>query len=226
MEDETQTVIKTLVCVVPLFLVVVRLIVITPATNPDDLSNPKILIDEKDIKGSVMIFLGSGGHTGEMMSLVSNINMNNLHRIWVVSGNDSGSLSKCKQYEDSLKSDLSPTFVHLHRARSVGEPLLLLIKNTLVAFLDSCRKIYSLAELPSVLLLNGPGTSVPIAYILFLFKFIGLCNTRIIYVESLARVNHLSLSGKLLLPITNRFIVQWPQLAVHYKRAEYYGILV
>jgi len=37
--------------------------------------------------------------------------------------------------------------------------------------------------------------------------------TRIIYVESFARVKSLSLSGKLLRPFVDKFVVQWPEAA-------------
>lgn len=57
-------------------------------------------------------------------------------------------------------------------------------------------------------------------------QFFGLAHSKFIYVESLARVNQLSLSGRLLRPISDRFIVQWKQLADRYPGVEYYGILV
>eukprot|EP01031_Cornospumella_fuschlensis_P032110 gene32109-38831_t len=47
----------------------------------------------------------------------------------------------------------------------------------------------------------------------------------ILYVESFCRVQHLSLTGKLLYPIADRFIVQWEDLAEKYSRAEYLGDL-
>ena len=46
------------------------------------------------------------------------------------------------------------------------------------------------------------------------------------YVESFARVGGLSLSGKILYPLVDRFLVQWPQLKEKYSRAEYNGVLV
>jgi beta-1,4-N-acetylglucosaminyltransferase len=47
-----------------------------------------------------------------------------------------------------------------------------------------------------------------------------------VYVESFARVKTLSLSGKLLYPFVDRFIVQWPGLKEKWTRAEYLGVLV
>ena len=44
-------------------------------------------------------------------------------------------------------------------------------------------------------------------------QVLGLPYTRIIYVESFARVTSLSLSAKLLRPFVDTFVVQWPQVA-------------
>ena len=45
-------------------------------------------------------------------------------------------------------------------------------------------------------------------------------------VRSFARVKTLSLSGKLLLRVVDRFLVQWEELEGAGGRAEYWGILV
>ncbi|EGV60866.1 Alg14-domain-containing protein [Yamadazyma tenuis ATCC 10573] len=228
MEYETRILVRSLLVVLPLFVIVSRLIFVLPSVNSP------VINDRADgaelpswLSGSnIMIFLGSGGHTGEMMSILSKVNLTQLNRIWVVSSNDSTSILKCKEYEDTLKTNTAPSFISLLRARDVGEPLLSSLKSTIRSFIDTFLKLRQLPQLPDVLLVNGPGTSVPIAYMLFLFRFLGVGNTRIVYIESLARVNDLSLSGKLLLPITDRFIVQWPAVANRYKRAEYYGVLI
>ncbi|KAF3929878.1 hypothetical protein ABW19_dt0210085 [Dactylella cylindrospora] len=81
-------------------------------------------------------------------------------------------------------------------------------------------------EYPDVIVCNGPATGVMVVAACYLFKFFGLCKTRVIYVESFARVATLSLSGKLLLPLADRFLVQWPQLAEKYPAAEHIGFLV
>ena len=57
------------------------------------------------------------------------------------------------------------------------------------------------------------------------------CQLRTIFVESWARVTTLSLSGKLLLPFVDRFLVQWPALEGKaawkgMRKTEYVGALV
>jgi hypothetical protein len=48
---------------------------------------------------------------------------------------------------------------------------------------------------PDVVLLNGPGTCIPIAAAALLLRLLGVCCGRVVYVESIARVYRLSLSG-------------------------------
>lgn len=50
-------------------------------------------------------------------------------------------------------------------------------------------------------------------------------DVKIVYVESIARVETLSLSGKLLYLTADYFLVQWPQLQSKYPRTEYMGRL-
>lgn len=226
MEYETKIVTRTAIIILPLLALVIRLMYVLPSTNSPPQVSEMGKFDSLIQGSNIMVFLGSGGHTGEMMKLVEKIDISKFSRIWAVSSNDTTSILKCKEFENNLSLDFTSQYLTFMRARAVGEPLFLTIKSTLLSFIDIFQQLKNLKELPDVLLLNGPGTSVPIAYILFLFKFLGLGHTRIIYIESLARVTDLSLSSKLLLPISDRFIVQWPQLAYHYKRAEYYGILI
>lgn len=54
--------------------------------------------------------------------------------------------------------------------------------------------------------------------------FIGkLMNIKIIYVESIARVNSASLTGRLIYPFADLFIVQWEGLLQFYPKAKYGG---
>ena len=232
MDFESQLCIKVAVLLLPSFIIGLRLLWVLPAVNSPALGSEK----EKglgqipsELKGSnIMIFLGSGGHTGEMMRILANVDLNNFNRTWVTSSGDSTSILKCKKYEDErLTSGQNKLdYLVLHRARTVGESIILSVFSTIRSLISTIKRLYDLPQFPSILLLNGPGTSVPLAYIIFLLKFLGLCQTRIIYIESLARVKQLSVSGLLILPIADRFIVQWEQLALKYKRAEYYGILI
>lgn len=88
-------------------------------------------------------------------------------------------------------------------------------------------------DFPDLILCNGPATATIVVLTSILLRFFDVsgCNSRhkmrTLYVESWARVKRLSLSGKLLLPMVDRFLVQWPQLQrIAGGRAEYHGPLV
>jgi beta-1,4-N-acetylglucosaminyltransferase len=49
---------------------------------------------------------------------------------------------------------------------------------------------------------------------------------KLIFLESFCRVQHLSLTGRILYPIVNLFIVHWPQLTQQYPNAKYIGIIL
>lgn len=82
---------------------------------------------------------------------------------------------------------------------------------------------------PDIILTNGPGTGVIITLASLILRFFDLSETkggksRIVYVESLARCKKLSLSGKILLKVVDRFLVQWPELEGIDARAEFKGM--
>ena len=88
------------------------------------------------------------------------------------------------------------------------------------------------ADLPDLIITNGPATGVIMILASFILRFVnwrgansrGKCRT--MYVESFARVKTLSLSGKILLRVVDRFLVQWEELEGAGGRAEFWGMLV
>jgi UDP-N-acetylglucosamine:LPS N-acetylglucosamine transferase len=70
---------------------------------------------------------------------------------------------------------------------------------------------------PEAILSTGAGLAVP-------FFLIGkLLGIRLVYVESVTRTSSLSLSGRLVYRLADRFFVQWAELAAGLKRAEFAG---
>ena len=70
---------------------------------------------------------------------------------------------------------------------------------------------------PDAILSTGAGLAVP-------FFLVGkLLGIRLVYVESVTRTATISLSGRLVYPLADRFFVQWPRLAERLRRAEYAG---
>jgi UDP-N-acetylglucosamine:LPS N-acetylglucosamine transferase len=70
---------------------------------------------------------------------------------------------------------------------------------------------------PDAILSTGAGLAVP-------FFLVGkLLRIRLVYVESVTRTETISLSGRLVHPLADRFFVQWPEAAQRLRRAEYAG---
>lgn len=70
---------------------------------------------------------------------------------------------------------------------------------------------------PRIIVSTGAGIAVPFFY---MAKLYGI---RTVYVESITRLEGLSLTGRLVYPIASHFIVQSPELASKLPRAEYKG---
>lgn len=70
-------------------------------------------------------------------------------------------------------------------------------------------------EKPDIIVSTGALVAVPMMYI---GKLLG---KRVIYMESLARVEGKSLTGKLAYPIADLFIVQWETMLAYYPKAVY-----
>lgn len=96
---------------------------------------------------------------------------------------------------------------------------------------SSARALHAPPQYPDLILSNGPGTGVMVILAALLLRFVKFPSTRqgqmrTIYVESWARVKGLSLSGKILVRIVDRFLVQWAGLDGVSGRGEFRGVLV
>ncbi|MFZ1993089.1 MAG: PssD/Cps14F family polysaccharide biosynthesis glycosyltransferase [Solirubrobacteraceae bacterium] len=73
---------------------------------------------------------------------------------------------------------------------------------------------------PDAVISTGAGIAVPFLCAARLF------GKRAIYVESLARIDQLSLSGRLVYWIVTDFFVQWPELATRNPRSRFVGAIL
>ena len=53
-----------------------------------------------------------------------------------------------------------------------------------------------------------------------------LMGAKVIWLDSITNVHHLSLSGRLVRPFADLFLVQWPALARKYRGVEYVGAVI
>lgn len=86
-----------------------------------------------------------------------------------------------------------------------------LIKNTFLAF-KILRK-----EKPDLIISSGAAVAVPFFYIGKLF------GVKTIYIEVFDRINQPTLTGKLVYPVSDKFVVQWEEMKKVYPKAENLG---
>jgi beta-1,4-N-acetylglucosaminyltransferase len=213
------------------------------------------------LRTHLLIVLGSGGHTSEMLSMLTRARISPslyTHRTYIVGSGDGFSAQKAKVFEESLassgKEKTTGTYniLIIPRARKIHQSLLT-TPISAIACLISCIKMlyHHQSGYPDVILTNGPGTGVIVVMASLILRFFAIDNKysdqvniqdgrghaegedkavgghmRTIFIESWARVKTLSFSGKILLPIVDRFLVQWKGLEGKGDRAEYAGFLI
>ena len=179
----------------------------------------------------MMIVLGSGGHTAEMMSLMRDVDPTRCkQRTYIVSSGDDFSSGKAMEIEKRIQpkstGGRSPItsegdfdsnvgmwdVITVPRARKIHQSLFTAPFSSLWCLLGCLKALHKSAsnskiprgEYSDIIVTNGPATAVIMVLAATLLKFFGLApvsKLRIIYVESWARVITLSLSGKILLKL-------------------------
>ena len=77
---------------------------------------------------------------------------------------------------------------------------------------------------PDVLLVNGPGTCLPVCIAALGSRWLCRRRVRVVFVESVCRVTSLSLTGRLLYRFVDAVMVQWPALVKAYPKATLVGL--
>eukprot|EP00574_Skeletonema_japonicum_P001918 CAMPEP_0201740714 /NCGR_PEP_ID=MMETSP0593-20130828/46445_1 /ASSEMBLY_ACC=CAM_ASM_000672 /TAXON_ID=267983 /ORGANISM="Skeletonema japonicum, Strain CCMP2506" /LENGTH=304 /DNA_ID=CAMNT_0048235035 /DNA_START=17 /DNA_END=931 /DNA_ORIENTATION=- len=231
-------------------------------------------------KIKTVVFLGSGGHTTEMIQLLQELDPKIYAPIvYIVAKSDVTSIPRLQRYilsngtkdgkdcyqqwegrypqsvNNAIKSssdddDGATTTPQaqqaqvytLPRAREVHQSYISSIFTTLYSTYKTAQLLWRIQ--PHLIVTNGPGTCVPIVYCAFilrcLFSFLHLFRFdrdspssssskiifRTIFIESLCRVKTLSLSGKLVYPIVDSFVVHWPSLMERFDMVEICDVLV
>jgi beta-1,4-N-acetylglucosaminyltransferase len=156
----------------------------------------------------IMIVLGSGGHTAEMVRLTEEMGPNEYE--YVVASDDLLSAGKTL-YPGKVHRVMNP------RSRKDRSVLYVALK-TLVALAQSAWVVgRSRAE---VIIGCGPALAVPVMLAGKLMR------RRLVFIEHSARIRTRSTSGRLLYPLVDLFVVQWPSLQQRYKRAVWRGRLL
>ena len=146
----------------------------------------------------ILLVANSGGHLLQMLALEDAFT--GLNRLWV---------TLLAADSTSLLAEEHVVYAHGPTNRSVIN----LIRNFWLAW----RTVRD--HKPDVILSTGAALAVP-------FFVVGrLRRKRLVYVESFTRVDHLSLSGRIVYPLADAFFVQWRKSARH-RRMLYAGSVV
>ncbi|XP_046879368.1 UDP-N-acetylglucosamine transferase subunit ALG14 homolog isoform X1 [Hypomesus transpacificus] len=191
----------------------------------------------------VLVVAGSGGHTTEILRLMASLSQSYSPRHYVIADTDKMSEDKIRAYESLENGQESKTCTHMYktitqvthretqftvhripRSREVRQSWSSSVASTLNAIRFSIPLMFQLR--PDMVLCNGPGTCVPLCLAGLLLGTVGLKKVVIVYVESICRVETLSLSGKILYHLSDYFFVQWSTLKDKYPKAIYLGRIV
>jgi UDP-N-acetylglucosamine:LPS N-acetylglucosamine transferase len=101
---------------------------------------------------------------------------------------------------------------------TLGPTKISIFVNIIIITIQSFKILYK--EKPKVIISSGADVTIPLCYLGKLF------GKKIIFIESLCRINNLSYSGKIVYPIANLFLVQWEKLTKKYSKAKYWGSVI
>ena len=156
----------------------------------------------------LLVVLGEGGHTAQLLKLVDLLGDQYSYH-YVVAKEDQLSRNHIRH--------LGP--VHrLSRPRGKQTGLFQAMLRTLWVTFQACGIL--LRVRPAAVLHAGPAIGVPVSLV---GKLLG---ARIIFIESGSRVSNLSLTGRIMYRWADLFFVQWPQLQAKWPRAIYAGRLL
>ncbi|KAL9653838.1 hypothetical protein ABK040_012899 [Willaertia magna] len=209
----------------------IRLFVILPNriksstnTKKNEIKTKTTNTNKTSIPIKTLVVLGSGGHTGEMIAMIQSLDPKKYKFIFVVADTDKDSEKYVRTRLENKEEYQPLIFNRIPRSREVHQSYFTSIFTTLKALIYTTF-ITNIKINPDLILVNGPGTCIPICLSGYLMRFLGIKHVKIIFVESVCRIESLSLSGKIMYYLADRFLVHWPQLQHKYPKVEYHGRL-
>lgn len=147
----------------------------------------------------VLLVASSGGHLLQLLSLEAA--WEGLDRYWVVEDTIDARSLLAGEHVFAIGFATERSIVGLLRGLPLAARLLVRLR-------------------PSVVVTTGAAPAVPYAW---LGRLLG---ARVVYIESITRIEELSLAAKLIAPFATRMYVQWPELAEKHRRALYAGAVL
>lgn len=147
----------------------------------------------------ICLAASSGGHLTQLLRLIKACDG---HQSFLVTNELAG-----------LSGDIGKRKVYVITKANRLHPL------RLVRMFAQCLNVF-ITEKPDVVMSTGAA----VGCVMCLFgKVMG---RHIVWVDSIANIDRLSLSGRIIRPIADVFLVQWPHLAQQYSRVKYLGSTV
>ena len=150
----------------------------------------------------VLFISSTGGHLSELLQLKSLFKKYDYH---IITEKTSSTISLKDKYGDKISFLIYGT------------------KHYMLSYLwkvpvNIFKSLYLYFKIrPKIVITTGAHTAVWMCYIAKLFR------SKIIYIETLANIESKTLSGKLIYPIADKFIVQWESMKKLYPKAIYGG---
>lgn len=155
----------------------------------------------------LLIVLGEGGHSKEMLALVDLLGPAHEYAY---------ALTK----EDTLsagKISLDGPRYRVIRPRSKDDPAWVATLKLALCFWQTLAVVWRAQ--PEAVLSSGPAVAIPFAF------WARVLGKAVIFVETGSRVHRLSLTGRLMRRLADLYFVQWPELRAVYPKAIYAGRL-
>lgn len=155
------------------------------------------------MKKSVMFVSSAGGHLGELLKLEA---LFNKYNYLLVTEKTDTTLDLSKKYNVEYMAYGSRQYF---------------FKYIFVFLFNVLKSIFLVIKYkPKTVVTTGAHTG---GIVCIIGKVFG---AKIIYIESLAKVNDLSITGRNVYRFADKFYVQWETLANKYSKAEYIGRLI
>ena len=150
----------------------------------------------------VLFISSTGGHLNELLQLKPLFNKYDYN---IITEKDKSTIELKNEYKSNIHFLTYGTRSNL-------------LKYFFVFILNCFKSLFLYFKLrPKYIISTGTHTAVPICYIGKLF------GSKIIFIETFANINTKTLSGRLIYPISNLFIVQWEEMLKLYPKAIYGG---
>ena len=154
------------------------------------------------MKKKVLFIASTGGHLNELMQLKSIFNNYDYH---IITEKTKSNISLIDKYPKKVSF-----LVYGTKDKKMVYPF---------KFIYNCFKSFALyiKIRPKYIVTTGTHTAVPICYFGKIFR------SKIIFIETFANSESKTLSGKIVYPIANLFIVQWESMLKLYPKAVFGG---